>query len=139
MPKHSEQDIIAAFAAEGIPCQPHDLGLARYAVDPAAYARELRKILDTHPAREPAQRPSRPVCHGYANCCSCPDCSTRSDTTTLRVLTMDTKRPQPVPDCRDDPMTCDCAAHRAERVVAIKRGRRDVVQPWEPRTSRRAA
>lgn len=58
--------------------------------------------------------------------------------TILRVLTMEGDRGiNLAPPCDRDPMICDCAVHGAERVAAIKRGPRDVAQPWEAR--RRAA
>ena len=47
MPKHSPADILAALRAEGIQCEPHELGLARYAGDPRAYAKALKACQPT--------------------------------------------------------------------------------------------
>lgn len=60
--------------------------------------------------------------------------------TVLRVLTMERDQGEPVaPPCKRDAMICDCPVHAAERAASIKRGPRDVTQPWEARSSRRAA
>lgn len=105
MPTHTAAKIIAALNAEGIECEPHELGLAAHTNDPVAYARALK----------------------------------RCQPTTLRVLTMEGDHGVTVPSspCTRDAMVCDCPTHATERAAAIKRGRRDVRQPWE--AVRRAA
>lgn len=94
MPTHSTQAILAALKAEGIDCEPHELGLAAYCADPTAYAKALK-------ACQP---------------------------TILKALP---------PACAADPMICDCKTHTAERLAVVKRGSREVRQPWQP--VRRAA
>jgi hypothetical protein len=42
MPSHSPDEIVAALRAEGIDCDPHELGLAEYCGDPVAYAKALK-------------------------------------------------------------------------------------------------
>jgi hypothetical protein len=138
MPDHSPAEIIAALQAEGIHCEPHELGLARYATDPTAYARELRKI--TGPQPEPTTFPTQPRCHGYSNGCVCHDCSTRAGVV-LRVLTMsDTEGTAEPPPCTDDPMVCTCPTHQGERVRAIRTGPRGAgPAAFAVKTARRAA
>lgn len=42
MPTYTPEHIAAVLTAEGLPCEPHQLGLAAYTSDPAAYARALK-------------------------------------------------------------------------------------------------
>jgi hypothetical protein len=106
MPTHTPAEIVAILREEGIPCEPHELGLAEYAADPRAYARALK-------ACQP---------------------------TVLRVLTMEGDRGiDPAPPCTQDPYTCTCPVHDADRVASIRRGPRETSQPWEAQPSRRAA
>lgn len=94
------------------------------------------------PAHTLPTRTYRPACHGYANGCTCGACPRA---TTLHVITTTpktTKAPviRDATDCDEDPMTCDCTAHRQERARLVRRGVRTTGhQPWEPRTGRRAA
>lgn len=50
------------------------LGLMAYAPNRHAYTTELAK-LDPNPTSLRLVPPAAPVCHGYANCCRCPDCT----------------------------------------------------------------
>jgi len=64
----------------------------------------------------------------------------RCQPTVLRVLTMQGDPGIDVaPPCTNDPYVCNCPEHSDDRVTAIKRGRRDVRQPWDAQPSRRAA
>ncbi len=120
MPSLTPAEIVTALKAEGIDCQQHDLGLAAYAADPVAYVRELHKI--DAPRLESVPRPSRRVCHGYANCCACTDCTARSDAR-LNVVTMGKPSPpEDYPHCSHDAMTCQCPDHASSRLQAIRRG-----------------
>ncbi len=109
MPQHSIEHIVAVFHEEGLTdAAPHNLGLAAYCRDPREYARALK-----------ACQPSEP--------------------TRLRVLTMSPDQGEPIaPPCTRDAMICTCPEHEAERLASIKRGRRDVRQPWDVQRHRAA-
>lgn len=57
MPKYSIAEILAAFRAEGIECEAHELGLAAHTDDPVGYARVLLKAGTTKRAQTPASAP----------------------------------------------------------------------------------
>jgi hypothetical protein len=79
VPKHSPAAILAALRAEGIDCEPHELGLARYCADPVAYAKALKRCQPTTlrvltMAGDVGLDLTSPPCSGDF-LCECPKCS----------------------------------------------------------------
>lgn len=85
--------------------------------------------------------------HSFEAGCRCPDCdegllayapdrgrylaALSKLKPVLRVVTM----PQDIEDACAGTFTCDCARCMRQRAALLRRGSRDVRQPWEPRTA----
>lgn len=64
-----------------------------------------------------------PVCHGYANCCACPDCKIRAGEIVKHEL-------RPSVEC-DGTMTCRCLTCMRDRRYLVSKRKDAARQPWE--------